>query len=439
VIKSLITKLKDRFSNNEGLGYLQIYNLQKTAVIVVISIIYAKFIKDPFLINTWETLMLLGTGYTFFYVSGLGYTLVSFIKSYHKNVWPIVFRNTFILLFLFSCVSCLGIIITGLLYQTLAFPFQTVLLFCIYIIGTVCSTVVEYIYFLNRAFKKLMLWGVLNFVLLIITPTLPLLMGYSFIYALYAMAAFGIIRLLFALGAINEPFNLKELQYIQPLLKFNWPIIISLLLGTGYVYIANFIVKSQVNVVDFNLFRYGIREFPVFLVLANSYSIVLSGITLEQHGTQNFWTDTRKSHLRLMHQIFPLACFFMVSSRFIYHYVFSVDFILSHYIFNILLFILVARVMFPQSLLMGKGKTRYSFYSSLIEFVAGIGLVIVLTHYYGIIGTAWAIALAYIIEKIVLIGFCYREKIEFHKSIDWKWYIGYIMILISSFILSSYY
>ena len=436
MVRRIFNKTKGLLTQNEGLGYLQVYNLMKTAGIVILSIVFAKFVKDPILINNWETILLLGTGFTFFYVSGLGYTLVSFIKRYHQTMWPEVFRNTFILLLIFSFVSCTGIIITGLYFKSISFPLPELVLFCIYITGTVCSTVLEYIYFLKGSFRKLIGWGILNFILFITLPAIPLIYGYGFIYSLYALAIFGFLKFVFTLSLIKGPFNFKNLEYIKPLMVFNWPIILSLLFGTGYVYVANFILKAKVSDIDFNLFRYGSREFPLFIVLANSFSIVLGGITTERFGQHGYWEDVKKSHLRLMHQVFPMACLLILTSRYIFEYLFSEQFILSYPIFNILLLTLIARVLFPQSLLMGKGKNKFALYSAVVEFIIGIALVFILTPLYGIHGAAYGIALAYYTDKILLIVFCYRQKIPFHQSMNLKWLALYTLLLVVCFAIS---
>jgi O-antigen/teichoic acid export membrane protein len=436
LIKRISDSLKNKLTQGEGLGYLQVYNLLKATGIVVISIIFAKFIKTPLLINNWETLMLMGTGYTFFYVSGMGYTLVSFVKGYQKANWPEVFRNTFFLLLSFSCASSLAIIITGRYLSSIALPLNHLILFSIYIIGTVCSTVNEYIYFLNRSFRKLISWGVFNFILFIALPTLPLLYGFQFIYALYALALLGIVKFIFTLGLIKKPFYWKNLDYVKPLLKFNWPIIVSLIFGTGYIYFSTFIIKANVSLTEFNLFRYGSREFPLFIVMANSFSIVLGGYTVEKFNTSGFWNDLKKNHLRLLHQLFPMACVLMLSSKYIFELVFSPEFILSYPVFNILLLTLIARVLFPQSLLMGQGKTRFAFYSSLLEFFIGVIMVVLLTPLYGIQGAAYGLVLAFFAEKFLLIIFCYRQHIAFHQSINFKWLVGYSALLILTFYYS---
>lgn len=66
LVKRFLDKTKGVLTQSEGLGYLQIYNLIKTAGIVVVSIIFAKIIPNPLIINSWETILLLGTGFTFF-------------------------------------------------------------------------------------------------------------------------------------------------------------------------------------------------------------------------------------------------------------------------------------------------------------------------------------------------------------------------------------
>lgn len=436
MIKRISDSLKNKLTQGDGLGYLQVYNLFKATGIVVISIIFAKFIKNPLLINHWETLMLMGTSYTFFYVSGMGYTLVSFVKSYQKPNWQEIFRNVFFLLFLFSCASIAAIILTGRYLNSIAFPIGHLVLFSLYIIGTVCSTVNEYIYFLNRSYRKLLLWGVFNFLLFIALPTLPLFLGFPFIYSLYALAFIGIIKFIFTISLISQPFNWKTLTYLKPLLKFNWPIIVSLIFGTGYIYVSTFIIKANVLLNEFNLFRYGSREFPLFIVMANSFSIVLGGYTVEKFNTPGFWTDLKKNHLRLLHQLFPLGCVLMLSSKYIFEMVFSEAFILAYPVFNILLLTLIARVLFPQSLLMGQGKTRFAFYSSIFEFFIGVAMVIVLTPSYGIQGAAYGLVLAFFAEKFLLIIFCYRQKIAFHQSVNFKWLAVYSGLLFLAFYFS---
>ncbi len=430
-------RLKNWFSKDGGLGYLQIYNLTKAAAVVVIAIIFARLISDPILINHWETSLLLVTGFTFFYVSGFGYTLVSFVKRYPEEEWALIFKNTFFVFCLLSLLSCSAIIGYQAFSRQVFFSNFEWLFLCIYLIGTVCSSVVEYVYFLNKKFKKLGNWAFFNLLGFVLFPSIPLLMGYSFSMCLASLALFGAIRFGFTLNLIWKMPGKFKPSYIKPLAEFNWPITLSLIFGTGYVYIANFLLKSSVDDQAFNIFRYGSREFPLFTVLANSYSIILGGNTAENFDKPDFWKKTQVSHRRLMHQVFPMACLLMLSSPFVFNFVFTNSFKEASTIFNILLLTIIPRLLFPQSLLMGKAKTKYALYSGLIEFVSGIALVWLLTPIYGIAGAAWGITLAFFIEKMLLILFCYYQKIPFMRSLETGFFVIYSLLLVICFCLSS--
>ena len=403
---------------------------------VVIAAIFAKYIKAPTLINHWETYMLLGSSLTFFYVSGMGYTLVSFVKKHNISSWPSIFRNSFQLLFMLSCLSFFGIVCIGHFNPMYSYPLTDLCAFGIYSIAMVCSTILEYMYFINRAYKKLLLWGFVNFIAFVSCATLPLIFGLPFRYSILALAIYGTIKLTYTLLHIDNPFTLKQNNFFKPLIRFNWPIVSSLLLGTGYIYLASFILKVHVSDQAFNVFRYGSREFPLFLVMANALSIVLGGLTAEKYNKTDYWMTLKKSHRRLLHQLMPIACFLMLSSSYLFEILFSKSFIPSFIIFNILNLTLLARVLFPQSLLLGLGKNRYFFYSSLFECGVGILLVMLLIPNYGIQGVAYGLSIAFFAEKSLLIYYCYRQGIPFHKSLDLGWYIFYSILLLSCFIWS---
>jgi len=410
----------------------------KTFSIVVTSILLAKFLYNPITINSWETLLLLGSGFTFFYVSGMGYTLVSFVKRYEEKEWNKIFKSCFLLFFVLGCISSVCIVLSGLFIKSMTFKLSELVLFSVYMTGTVSSTVNEYIYFLNKSFRYLILWGIFNLFVFIVAVCLPLILGFDLIYSLAALALFGLIKTLFSLRLIQNSFSLKNLHFVKPLLIFNLPVIISLLFGSGAVYFANFVIKQTVDVNAFNVFRYGSREFPIFIVLANSFSIVLGGITATKYNISNYWLEIRKSHERLLNQLFPLGCLFMLISPIVFEYVFTEAFVPAYHVFNVLLLTLVARCVFPQSLLMGLNKTKYFMLASLVEFLSGIILVLFLTPKYGIIGASWGITIAYFIEKTALIIACYKEKIAFHKSLNIQWFMIYSTILTLCYIYVEY-
>ncbi|NUM31589.1 MAG: hypothetical protein HUU47_04615 [Bacteroidetes bacterium] len=410
----------------------------KTFSIVVVSVVFAKLVKNQFEIAKWETLMLYSGGFTFFYVSGLGYTLLSFIKKYENYEYNNIFKNSFILLFAFGFFSCIAIVITDYFTKSSQIDLMIFSVFGLYILGNVCSSVTEYIFIAKKQFSNLVLWGIFNLITFCISPFLLIIEGLNFNTLIIYLSAIGFIKLFITLFFIETPFEFKNLSYIKPLLKFNLPVILSLLLGSGYIYIANFIIKKEVSESDFNIFRYGSREFPLFVVLANSFSIILGSTASTDFEEKNFWTKLQINHRRLIFQIFIPALFLVLFSPFIFKVLFSVHFVKSYKIFNILLLTIIARVLFPQSLLMGRGITKFSFYASFAEFITGILLSYFLLKIYGIEGVAWAITIAFFIEKIVLIFFCYRNNIAFHRSINFKWYLLFSIVLLLCFLFNYF-
>lgn len=432
-----LKNIRNYLSQNEGLGFLQIFNLMKTFSVVVVSIIFAKVVKNHFLIAQWETLMLLSGGFTFFYVSGLGYTLLSFIKKYKAEKYDSIFKSSFLLLFVLGIISSLAIVFTELFTSSIKTDLTMISIFGLYILGNVCSSVLEYFFIIKKQFSNLILWGIFNFITYIVTPFLLVLELFDFDTLILYLSSLGLIKLILTLKIIENPFKYKNLGNIKPLLRFNIPVILSLMLGSGYVYVANFIIKTGTADSDFNIFRYGSREFPLFVVLANSFSIVLGSTVASDFEENDFWIKLRRNHRRLIFQVFIPAIILAVFSPYIFKALFSEQFISSYRIFNILLLTVIARVLFPQSLLMGRGITRFSFYAAFAEFVTGILLSYYLLKTHGIIGVAWAITIAFFVEKLVLIFFCYRFKIAFHKSINFKWYLLFSVLLILCFLLNN--
>ncbi|MCB9252580.1 MAG: polysaccharide biosynthesis C-terminal domain-containing protein [Flavobacteriales bacterium] len=418
---------------HDGLGHLQFYSALKPLSIVCIAILFAKFIPDYHIIHQWESILLLGTSLSFFYVSGMGYTLVSFVKRYEPDDWPKIFGTSFIVLTVLSLLSSLALIYIGTtVWKDYMHP-EILVLYSIFLTGSTAATVLEYELFVRKSFRKLFYWGGLNFLAYVLLPTLPLLLGYTFIYSFYALAILGLVRFLVTLSFLKFSFGQFDKYILHKLYKLNLPVILSLLTGTGYVYLTHFILQNRVSEMDFNLFRYGSRDFPFFLIMANSFSIVLGGITASEYPSEEYWKKVKRSHLRLMHQLFPAACIFMFISPVVFSGVFNPEFKPAFRVFNILLLTLIPRMLFPQSILLGISKTKYNFYASVIEFAGGMILVYLFLPVWGILGAALAICLAFVLEKLILIAFCYKEKISFLNSMDLKWYLFYSTLLILSF------
>ena len=73
-------------------------------------------------------------------------------------------------------------------------------------------------------------------------------------------------------------------------------------------------------------------------------------------------------------------------------------------IFNTYLLIIVSRLLFPQAILIGMNKHSDVFIISLIELAVNIVLSLILIRYFGLVGIALGTALAFWLEKSIMIS-----------------------------------
>jgi O-antigen/teichoic acid export membrane protein len=96
----------------------------------------------------------------------------------------------------------------------------------------------------------------------------------------------------------------------------------------------------------------------------------------------------------------------------------------------------ISRLVFPQTILIGLKKTRVVFWASLLEIVLNIIVSILLIPSYGIVGIPLGTALIHILEKLFLIGYNYYVlKIAPKAYIPISWFLFYSVLLLTEFVL----
>jgi O-antigen/teichoic acid export membrane protein len=186
------------------------------------------------------------------------------------------------------------------------------------------------------------------------------------------------------------------------------PLILSFLLSGSSDYIDGFLVTSHFGSDAFAIFRYGAREFPVSLLLANALSTAMVPALSIHKTEQEGFDQLKKSSLRLMHFLFPLTIALMLSSTYLYPLIFRKEFMESAPIFNVYLLLIVSRMIFPQTVVMAKQSTGIVFKIAIIEIIVNVLASYLLMLKFGIIGVAWGTVIAYYTEKLFLSGYLYK-------------------------------
>jgi len=187
----------------------------------------------------------------------------------------------------------------------------------------------------------------------------------------------------------------------------------------------------------FAWFRYGAKEFPLVLMLANG----LSNAMLPEFSTRERMRESlakiRAKSRRLMHILFPSAMLMMLFTRWIYPRMFNPEFQKSADIFLIYSLLIIPRLVFPQTVIVGRKKTHISLISAILELVFNIPLSLLMIKFgYGLVGVALSTVIVYIIGKVFLIGYLWlKMSIKPSDYIPIRLYAFYSVLISILFIL----
>ena len=394
-----------KYINN--ISALQFFQLLRFGTLFAISIFYSKSSLSQSEIGNYEYFLFLAGAVSFFWVSGVIQSMLPLYgKDDKEKKSPLLF-NAFVLISLFSVVIAIIVGVFGSEISALSgnddgIPYLW--LFVLFILFANPAFLTEYVYLLNNKTKSIFIYGTVSFSLQLIAVVLPVLLGYDLIYAISALVGINILRFIWLIYLLSKysVFKISK-QYLSEHIKLGTPLILSALLSGSAQYIDGFLVSFKFDESTFAVFRYGARELPFVVILANAFS---NAMIPEFSGKDNLSEVLNRIKVksgRLMHILFPITILLLLISNYLYPIVFNPDFSYSAKIFNIYLLLIVSRLLFPQTILIGLRKTKIIMTASLIELIINIGLSVIFINLWGIIGVAYATVIAYAFEKLFLI------------------------------------
>ncbi len=439
-------KFKSKINIIFGLQFSQILRF---VTFLIISSIFTKrnlthLTRDQ--IGDFELMMLLASALSYFWVTGI---IQSFLPLYNNNQVfkkrtdfreksPEIF-NTFLLLSVFSFGFALLIFLLRnniYVYKDLrAVPHVIPLV--IYFILSNITPLVEYIYYVrNRPYQ------IINYVfwtsgIQVIMVCAPVIMGLGIemgIWGLIAATALKFVWLLVLLERYAEfTFSLK---YLKTHFHLGMPLIMSSLLSGSSQYIDGFIASWTSIPEKFAVFRYGAKELPFTSSLANGLgNAMLTEFSTSERMRRAMYELKTKS-LRMMHYLYPASFVVMLFSNWIFAHLFNKEFLRSADVFMVYLLMVISRLVFPQTILIGLKKTRVVFWASLLEIILNIIVSLLLIPSYGIVGIPLGTALIHILEKIFLISYNYYALgISPKAYIPVRWYLFYSLLILLEFVL----
>lgn len=413
---------------------LQVFQIYRYSILLLIGVLFTKSYLSTTEIGIYESLIFLSSALTFFWISGITQSLLSLYNDDEGRKKTDMFYNSFLLILAFSILAFLVVrIFIGHFaeYFKLSGNLELLKLISFYVLFVSPSYLIEYIYLLKNQPEKIITYGFISYTLQLIFVVVPIFLDYPIIMAVRGLVLIAVVRFIWLVLLIYRHSLIKlNRAFIGEHFSVGMPLILGALLSGAGVYIDGFIITSYFDSATFAIFRYGAKEFPLFLLLANAFSNSMIPEIKEGYILENGLKTILEKSRKLMHYLFPLAIILVLSSHWFYPVIFNENFSQSASVFNIYLLLIISRLVFPQTIVIGLRKTRMIFYFSLLEIIINVGVSLLLIKYYGILGVAFGTVAAHFFEKILLIIYT-----KTGMNIPLKKYIPIIPFVIYSVVL----
>jgi O-antigen/teichoic acid export membrane protein len=310
----------------------------------------------------------------------------------------------------------------------------------VYLLISSPASLVEYIYLIQNQGKKMLVYGAISYALMFFLVVLPPVFGKSIEYSLAGLVVSSVFRMVWLIILLFRHSSPDfDFGFIKKHLKSAYPLILSMLLSGSGQYIDGFIITSYFDDTTFAVFRYGAREFPLVLLLANAFSAsMLPGFANRSNLKINL-EKIKKNSQKLGFWLFPLSGVLMLVSHWAFPVIFNVNFAGSATIFNIYLLLIISRLLFPQTILIGLQKTRPIMWASLLEIVINVALSLWFVQFWGLAGVAFGTVCAYVFEKLALMVFVRKiGGFGISEYLNLKQHLLYSLLLAALFFVIEY-
>lgn len=423
--------------NRTATQAIQIYQVARFGALLLASILLSKSGMDTAGIGSYETCMLIAGTFSFFWINGLTHTYLSqYRKSEDKAktnaalFWSVV--SISVLLFLLLAAARPAI--EGLFRIDLSGSAYG--LFLLFFLVNNLSFLTDYFLLAQDNGKGLMRLSIFQLIVQTALISIPAFIFQDFTSALAGATLFATIKTLISLYlAYNGAAFRTDPAHVQVFVRSSGPMILSFFLGGMAIYVDGIIVSNFYDKATFATYQYGAREFPLSLLLANAFSAAMvAHISAQPADTE----AVRRGSLQLIQRLFPVVILLAGVSYWLYPLVYNPQFQISYVYFNIYLLLIISRLVFPNSILLGLGHSRIIMRAAIVEFVLNITVSLLLLQWIGLQGVAYGTVIANFFNKGMLAYQLHTLGVSPRQYIPVKALIMYGSILVIVFITFTY-
>jgi O-antigen/teichoic acid export membrane protein len=445
VIRICNTLRRLKFIDN--ISGLQLFQLMRPITFLIVSIVFTKTLTIE-QVGQFEMFMFIGGALTFFWVTGIIQSLLTLYnknKTYHKSgdngtaKSPEIF-NAFILLCIFSLfMFVMGHLLKNhfsVFHNTGNVPYLNLLLLYVLLSSPVC--LIEYIYLLNNRSYRIFQYGLITFSAQLILIVLPIVLGQDFLWSIWGLLLITSIRWIWLLILIKRYSEMRlSFKFMKEHLYLGIPLIATTLISGSAQYVDGTIISAHFkDEATFAIFRFGAKEFQLVIMLATGLSTAL----LSEFSTREKMNDSlimlKEKSKKLMHFLFPASMIAMLMANWVYTHIFGPEYARSADIFMVYLLLVIPRLVFPQTIIIGRKRTNIALITAVFAQLINIPLSLALIQPYGVVGVALATFIVYTIEKVFLVLYVkVKMKINPTDYIPVRLFAAYSVLIAILFIL----
>ena len=419
---------------------LQTFQFLRFLCFLLISIYLTKVPLSREDIGSWEMLLFISGGLSFFWVTGI---LQSFLPLSQRSMAFVQHKrtegkspemfNAFILLLAFSVAFAMLILLmfnTVKNTETAKIPYPYLLI--IYFILSNSSSLIEHIFLIRDKPLHIFWYGVISTIVQILSVCVPIMSGFGIESAVWGLIFSSALRFIFLIYLLCQHAEFKfSMPFILNNLYVGYPIMFSALLSGSTQYVESLIATIAFDAENFAIFRYGCKELPFVVMMTSGLHNALIPAFSVKKNIPVVLAEIKRRSLRQMHILFPLSIFFMVFSQELFgRILFNPEFYKSAGVFMIYQLMIISRIVYPQTILIGLKKTGILMWAAIIQIALNIPLSLFFVQYYGVNGIALGSGLIHILEKFILMGYNYRKLGISPKSYTpMAWYIFYTLLI----------
>ena len=388
-----------------SISAFQFYQLARYSTLVLIGVVFTKTTLSQQEIGEYETFIFIAGAISFFWLNGLMKALLPLTVD--KGNSKTALFSAFVLISLFSILAAVVLLLLRPFFTEFLLngkPIPELKWLLGYLVFGVPAHIVEYFYLVKKKNTSLVLYAVVSFSIQLVLVVIPAILNQPVAVVLKGFVVSAVLRYIWLWGLF---FYFREIHFsatfIKSHLKLGAPLVAATFLSGSAQFIDGFIVTSRFDESTFAVFRYGARELPLAMLLANALSSAMLPEFAQKENLQENLISLKKNVSRLMHFLFPVTALLLLISHPLFPVLFNPRFEKSATIFNIYLLLVISRLLMPQTILNGLKHTGEIMQASFFELVLNVSLSLFFVQFWGIAGIAFATVIAYLFEKVYLI------------------------------------